>query len=68
MTRRKPAKTLLLLIPLLAANGCQSGAADSFCLIAEPIRPAASDVLSDETVAGIAAHNAAGERLCGWTP
>jgi len=66
MTQRKPARILALLLPLLAASGCQSGPADSFCLIASPIRPAASDILSDETVAEIAAHNAAGERLCGW--
>ena len=66
--QRMRARIWLLLLPLLAASGCQSGPADSFCLIAGPIRPAASDVLSDETVAEIAAHNAAGERLCGWRP
>ena len=62
------ARTWALLLLMLAASGCRSGPADSFCLIAEPIRPAASDVLSDRTVAEIAPHNAAGERLCGWRP
>ncbi len=56
----------LLCLLTIAAAGCRAGPADSFCLIAEPIRPSAADVLSDETVAQIAAHNAVGAKLCGW--
>ncbi|WP_420587680.1 hypothetical protein [Marivita sp.] len=36
------------------------------CDWAEPIRPSRGDVLSDETLAQILAHNEVGARLCGW--
>lgn len=38
------------------------------CDWAEPIRPSRSDVLTDDTLAQIVAHNEIGERLCGWRP
>ena len=38
------------------------------CDWAEPIRPSRADVLTDETLAQIVAHNEIGERLCGWRP
>jgi len=56
----------LLCLLTIGVGGCRAGPADSFCLIAEPIRPSASDALSDGTVAQIAAHNAVGQKLCGW--
>ena len=61
-----PAMRWLLCLLTIAAGGCRGGPVDSFCLIAEPIRPSTSDVLSDGTVAQIAAHNAVGQKLCGW--
>ena len=36
------------------------------CDWAEPIRPSRADVLTDDTLAQIAAHNEIGARLCGW--
>jgi hypothetical protein len=38
------------------------------CDWAEPIRPSRQDVLSDNTLAQIVAHNEVGARLCGWQP
>ena len=38
------------------------------CDWAEPIRPSRQDVLSDDTLAQIVAHNEVGARLCGWQP
>jgi len=38
------------------------------CDWAEPIRPSRGDVLSDDTLAQIVAHNEVGARLCGWQP
>ena len=36
------------------------------CDWAEPIKPSRADVLTDDTLAQIVAHNEIGERLCGW--
>ena len=55
---------------MLAVSGCANGPEDSFCLIAQPIRPtvADADTMSDSLVDQVDAHNAVGERLCGWKP
>jgi hypothetical protein len=36
------------------------------CDWAEPIRTSRADVLTDETLKQIVAHNEIGARLCGW--
>jgi hypothetical protein len=38
------------------------------CDWAEPIRPSRQDLLSDDTLAQIVAHNEVGAQLCGWQP
>lgn len=40
--------------------------ADSFCLIAKPIRLSHQDVLTDETQRAIIAFNSIGMNKCGW--
>jgi hypothetical protein len=48
------------------AVGCTTTPRGSFCEIAEPIRPANVDVLTDAEVKDILTHNAQGAALCGW--
>ena len=55
----------LILAALVA--GCTT-AKGSFCDIADPIRPANVDVLTDAEVAAILKHNERGAALCGWKP
>ena len=38
------------------------------CDWAVPIRPSHQDVLTDQTLAQILAHNEVGATLCGWVP
>jgi hypothetical protein len=38
------------------------------CDWAEPIRPSRQDVLSEQTLGQILAHNEVGAMLCGWVP
>ena len=38
------------------------------CDWAAPIRPLRQDVLSEQTLAQIVAHNEVGSLLCGWAP
>jgi hypothetical protein len=51
---------------LLAA--CITPPKGSFCDIADPIRLANVDVLTDAEVAALLAHNSKGQKLCGWRP
>lgn len=66
-TPKRPAGLWLLLILPLAVSGCASGAGDA-CLPWQPIWPTAADVdvISDELVAQILAHNETGAMVCGW--
>jgi hypothetical protein len=59
----------LILIPALSA-GCaiDPHGLRTDCDWAEPIKPSRADVLTDDTLAQIVAHNEIGERLCGWVP
>jgi hypothetical protein len=62
------------LIPLIAIAALTAGCATERrflredCDWAQPIRPARTDVLSENTKAQILAHNEIGARLCGWRP
>jgi hypothetical protein len=58
----------LTLAALMALAACTTTPKGSFCEIAEPIRPANVDVLTDAEVKDILAHNSKGERLCRWKP
>jgi hypothetical protein len=57
---------LILTAVLTAGCGTESRFLRDDCDWAEPIRPSRADVLTDETLAQIVAHNEIGERLCGW--
>jgi hypothetical protein len=59
---------LTLAIGLTAGCGTEPRFLRDDCDWAEPIRPSRADVLTDETLAQIVAHNEIGERLCGWRP
>ena len=60
--------TLTLAIGLTAGCAIEPRCVHDDCDWAEPIRPSRGDVLTDETLAQIVAHNEIGERLCGWRP
>lgn len=55
-------------VALLALVACTTPSG-SFCAIARPMRPSASEIeaMSDARVAEVLAHNRKGEKLCGWT-
>jgi hypothetical protein len=57
----------LILAAFVALSACTT-TGGSFCDIAEPIRPANVDVLTDAEVSQILSHNAKGTALCGWKP
>ena len=59
---------LIFTIGLTAGCGIDPSRYRESCDWAEPIRPSRADVLTDETLAQIVAHNEIGERLCGWHP
>ena len=59
---------LILAIGLTAGCATEPRFLRDDCDWAEPIRPSRADVLTDETLAQIVAHNEIGERLCGWRP
>ncbi len=59
------AAAILLLAGMLAA--CQTTAGD-FCLVAAPIRPSASDQLTEGTARQVLAHNEYGMATCQWRP
>jgi len=56
-------------LALVALAGCQS-ASGTFCDIAKPQRPSATEIatMSDARVQEVLAHNLKGQRLCGWRP
>jgi hypothetical protein len=56
----------LSLAALVALAACNPSTRGTFCQIAEPIRPANVDVLTDAEVKDILTHNAQGAALCGW--
>jgi hypothetical protein len=61
----------LQLLLMLSVTSCASGqGADSFCLIAHPIRPTAADVqqMSPGLVQQVLAHDKTGQQICGWKP
>lgn len=57
---------MMLLSIAVSGAGCAIRPTD--CDWAAPIRPSLEDRLTRGTKEQIAAHNAAGERLCGWRP
>jgi hypothetical protein len=56
------------LIFAFALAACTTTPRGSFCEIAEPIRPANVDVLTDAEVTQLLAHNLKGQKLCNWKP
>ena len=66
--------TFKTLIALILSAGLTAGCAINprslrdDCDWTAPIRPSRQDVLSDNTLAQIVAHNEIGARLCGWQP
>jgi hypothetical protein len=59
-------RTVAVLAALVMLAACTTTPRGSFCEIAEPIRPANVDVLTDAEVRDILAHNEKGAALCGW--
>ena len=62
-----------LIVPILSVGltgGCAIDPRDlrDDCDWAEPIRSSRQDLLSDDTLAQIVAHNEVGAQLCGWQP
>lgn len=59
----------LILAALMALTGCQT-VGGSFCAIAKPIRPSIGTIatMTDMEVRDLLAHNAKGQKLCGWLP
>ena len=57
---------LILTFVLSAGCGIDPWVFRNDCDWAEPIRPSRADVLTDETLKQIVAHNEIGARLCGW--
>jgi hypothetical protein len=53
-------------IGFIGLAACNPSTRGTFCQIAEPIRPANVDVLTDAEVRDILAHNEKGAALCGW--
>lgn len=55
------------ILALLAISACTTPAG-SFCTVAQPIRPSATEIeaLSDEQVKTVLVHNERGRKLCGW--
>lgn len=56
---------------VLVLAACQTvPSGNTFCDIAKPIRPTASqvDAMTDAQVRELLAHNQKGAKLCGWRP
>jgi hypothetical protein len=64
----KPLILLISIAVLTAGCGTDRLFLREDCDWAQPIRPARTDVLSENTKAQILAHNEIGARLCGWRP
>lgn len=60
-------RTSALIILALLLAGC-SATAGNFCQVSLPIRPSASDNLTDGTARQVLTHNQYGQRVCGWRP
>jgi hypothetical protein len=58
--------TAIIILSLLLA-GC-SATAGNFCHVSAPIRPSASDILTDGTARQVLTHNRYGAEVCGWRP
>lgn len=52
----------LMSVVIVSLGGC----AINDCDWAQPIRPNAADILSDDTVSQILTHNETGAAICGW--
>ena len=59
---------LILSAGLTAGCAIETEGLRGDCDWAEPIRPSRQDVLSEQTLAQILAHNEVGAMLCGWVP
>ena len=64
----KTLTALILSAELTAGCAIEPRGLRDDCDWAEHIRPSRQDVLSDNTLAQIVAHNEVGARLCGWQP
>lgn len=63
------AGSLVIVAALLAGCAGQTGGlGGAFCDVAQPIRPAVSDVLAMTTKRQILAHDQYGQQACGWRP
>jgi hypothetical protein len=62
------ALNLVAIVALASLCACTTPPSGSFCDIAEPIRPANVDVLTDAEVSAILAHNEKLAKLCGVRP
>ena len=64
----KFATLIALILTAVLSAGCGIDPRDLWdnCYWAEPIRLSRADVLTDETLKQIVAHNEIGARLCGW--
>lgn len=60
-------KTSALIIAALLLAGC-STTAGNFCQVSSPIRPSASDSLTEGTARQILTHNRYGAEVCRWQP
>lgn len=56
---------LIVMAMLLAACSSTAG---NFCAVSQPIRPSASDTLTDDTARQVLTHNQYGAEVCGWRP
>jgi hypothetical protein len=65
LRRKTPLKLAIGALIVFGAAACTT-TRGSFCQIAEPIRPANVDVLTDAEVSQILALNEKGRKLCGW--
>ena len=66
--RCKTLTGLVLSAALTAGCAIETGGLRGDCDWAEPIRPSRQDVLSEQTLGQILAHNEVGAMLCGWVP
>jgi hypothetical protein len=64
-------RALTLCLLTSAVSGCNSGRViDTFCVTERPYRPTKAEIaaMSDATITRMLAHNARGEKACGWKP
>lgn len=58
----------MILIAGIVSGCATTTSTGDFCVVASPIRPAASDQVDDMTKRQIVSHNDYGSRACGWRP